>query len=250
MNKEKYFKKYSEEHIHFYDLEIPDLLRKAIKSKNSRDFSLVDLGCGDGRLLFSLQERELLSNAEKIVGVDLSHERIENLKENVKNTIGIISDTCNVKDLKNETFDVVISSQVIEHVSDDNELLKEIGRLLKSDGIAYISTVVKKWYGFYIYRNNGRVILDPTHVREYSSKEEFLDLLERNGLKTLEYKVNRIKYPLLDLIIRIFIKTGLIKPSDARNAYMGSKQMSLIRKLTKPIIGYYNIEVLCEGARG
>ena len=74
------------------------------------------------------------------------------------------------KKSENEIFDVVISSQVIEHVSDDNELLKEIGRLLKSDGIAYISTVIKKWYGFYIYRNGGKFRLDPTHVKEYPSK--------------------------------------------------------------------------------
>jgi 2-polyprenyl-3-methyl-5-hydroxy-6-metoxy-1,4-benzoquinol methylase len=240
------FREYSEKHIHFYDLEISDLVEKAVKSKNGRDFSVIDLGCGDGSLLFSLQRKGLLLNAEKIVGIDLSPERVKNLRKNVKGVIGIVSDACNVEELENNVFDVVISSQVIEHVSDDNELLKEIRRLLKSDGIVYISSVIKKWYGFYIYRNKGRFRLDPTHVREYSSKEDFLNLLKRNGLKISEYEVKIVKYPLSDLIIRMFIKMGLTKSSTARNVYIESRWMKSYRKLIIPIIGYYTIEVLCK----
>lgn len=246
MDENQYFKNYSERHIHFYDLEIPDLLEKAVKSKNSRDFSVVDLGCGDGSLLFSLQKRGLFSNAEKIVGVDLSPERIKNLRENVKNVIGIASDACNVKELENEVFDVVISSQLIEHLPNDIDLLQEIRRLLKRDGVAYISSVIKKRYGFYIYRSKRGFRLDPTHVREYSSKEVFLNLLERSRLKTLKYRIKIVKYPLSDLIIRAFIKMGLIKPFDARNIYMENKWMISIRKLIIPIFGYYTIEVMCK----
>jgi len=240
------FREYSKKHVHFYDLKISDLLEKAVKSKNSRDFSLVDLGCGDGSLLFSLQSKGLLLNAGKIVGVDLSPERIKNLGKNAKGVVGIVSDACNVEELENNVFDAVISSQVIEHVSDDNELLKEIRRLLKSDGIAYISSVIKKWYGFYIYRNKGKFRLDPTHVREYSSKEDFLKLLERNELKISECKVKIVKYPLSDLIIRMLIKIGLTNSSTARNVYIESRWMKSYRKLIIPIIGYYTIEVLCK----
>jgi len=240
------FREYSKKHIHFYDLEISDLVEKAVKSKNSRNFSLVDLGCGDGSLLFSLQRKGLLLNAEKIVGIDLSPERIKNLGKNAKGVVGIVSDACNVEELENNVFDAVISSQVIEHVSDDNELLKEIRRLLKSDGIAYISSVIKKWYGFYIYRNKGKFRLDPTHVREYSSKEDFLKLLERNGLKISECKVKIAKYPMSDLILRMLIKIGLTNSSTARNVYIESRWMKSYRKLIIPIIGYYTIEVLCK----
>jgi 2-polyprenyl-3-methyl-5-hydroxy-6-metoxy-1,4-benzoquinol methylase len=246
MDENQYFKNYSERHIHFYDLRIPDLLEKAVKSKNSRDFSVVDLGCGDGSLLFSLQKRGLFSNAEKIVGVDLSPERVKNLRGNVKGAIGIVSDACNVKKLENEVFDVVISSQLIEHLPNDIDLLQEIWRLVKGNGVVYISSVIKKWYGFYIYRNKGRFRLDPTHVREYSSKEDFLHLLERNGLKISEYRIKMVKYPLPDLIIRVFIKIGLIKPSDARGMYIENKWMTLIRKLIIPIFGYHTIEVVCK----
>lgn len=246
MDLDQFFNNYSRKHIHFFDLEVSDLVEKVIKNKNRENFNLIDLGCGDGNLLFSLQKKELLSNAEKIIGVDLSPLRIQNLKENIKGAIGIVSDVCNVKRLENEIFDVVISSQVIEHVYNDNELLKEIKRLLKSDGVAYISTVIKKWYGFYIYRRDGRFRLDPTHVREYSSKINFLNLLERNELKIINYRIKIITFPLSDLIIRIFIKIGFIDPSAVRNIYIKNKWIKLFRKIIIPIIGYYTIEVLCE----
>jgi SAM-dependent methyltransferase len=171
------------------------------------------------------------------------------LRGNVKGAIGIISDACNVKKLENDVFDIVISSQLIEHLPNDIDLLQEIWRLVKDDGVVYISTVIKKWYGFYIYRNKGKFRLDPTHVREYSSKEIFLNLLERNRLKILEYRIKTMKYPLPDLIIRVFIKMGLIKPSDARNVYMENKWMISIRKLIIPIFGYRTIEALCEKSR-
>jgi SAM-dependent methyltransferase len=244
--KNNFFKKYSEKHIHFYDNNISNMLEDSIKLKNKRDFNIIDLGCGDGRYLFYLKKKNFLSNAKQIVGVDLSPTRIKILKKNTKDIIGIVSDACNVKELENETFDVVISSQVIEHIYNDNDLLKEIKRLLKSDGVAYISTVIKKWYGIYIYRRDGRFRLDPTHIREYSSKINFINLLTRNGLKTIDYKIKIIRYPLSDLIIRILIKIGLINPPAIRNIYIESKLMKLFRKIIIPIIGFYKIEVLCE----
>jgi len=240
------FREYSKKHIHFYGQEISDLLSKAIKAKNQKNFSIVDLGCGDGNILFSLKQKGLLSNVENIVGVDLSPERIENMRTNINGVIGIISDACNVKELEDEVFDVVIASQLIEHVPNDINLLMEVKRLLKSDGVAYISSVFKKWYGIYIYRYKGKFRLDPTHIREYSSKDDFLDLLEKNGLKILECRIKIVKYPLTDIIIRILIKTGLIKPSDARTIYLKSKWIKSFRRLLLPIFGYYSIGVLCE----
>jgi hypothetical protein len=73
--------------------------------------------------------------------------------------------------------------------------------------------------------------LDLTHVREYYSKEVFLDLLERNRLKISEYRIKMVKRPLPDLIIRIFIKMRLIKPSNARKVYIESKVDEINKKI-------------------
>lgn len=60
-----------------------------------------------------------------------------------------------------ETFDAVISFQVIEHIEDDHKFVEELFRVLKKGGVAIISTPNKP---LSLTRN-------PWHVREYSSAE-------------------------------------------------------------------------------
>lgn len=47
---------------------------------------------------------------------------------------GIITDVCDLKQIPNNSFDVAISSQVIEHVPDDSKMLKEVYRILNQAG--------------------------------------------------------------------------------------------------------------------
>ena len=125
---------------------------------------------------------------------------------------GFVGDVEKLDHIQDNTFDIAISSQVIEHVSNDVRMLKEVFRILKPNGYFYVSTVIKKWYGFWIYWKNG-FKLDPTHVREYGSSEEFLRLLKESGFKIIKYKVYNVTYPLIDLMIRALIAFKIIKPS-------------------------------------
>ncbi len=243
---ENYDLNFDKTHIHFYDREVPNLLRKAAELKNIKEFNIVDLGCGDGRLLFSLQANNLLKNSKKIFGVDISPIRIEKFKKIFPQSDSLVSDVCNLDPIGKESFDIIISSQVIEHVSDDNKMLKEIWRLLKPNGIAYISSVIKKRYGFYIYRVNGKIRLDPTHVREYSSEEEFSNLIKRNKFKILDIEIKPIRYPLIELLMRLLIKIGIVSESSFQKMYVEKKWMKITKKINVPIIGYRSIEVLCK----
>ena len=238
----KNFREYSEKHIHFIDFSIPEMLESLLKRLN-KPYSIIDLGCGDGRILYALHSKGLLKNASRIVGVDISEERIKRLKEFCPFAEGIVADICDLNQILDNSFDVAISSQVIEHVPDDSKMLKEVYRILKPDGYFYVSTVIKRWYGFWVYWNNG-FKLDPTHVREYKSEQEFLNLLKDNGFEIVEYRTEKVKYPIMDLIIiiRFFIKAGLIKPSP--DFYQKHKLLRKLRKIKMPVVGYRTIEVV------
>jgi ubiquinone/menaquinone biosynthesis C-methylase UbiE len=238
----KNFHEYSEKHVHFIEeFNIP-FLEKLLRGFN-KPFSIVDLGCGDGRFIYSLYKRGLLNKAKRVVGVDISKERIDRLKEICPFTEGLVADVTNLKELKNNSFDIAISSQVIEHVSDDKRMLKEVYRILKPKGYFYVSTVIKKWYGFWIYWNGG-FKLDPTHKREYSSEEEFINLLENNGFQVLEWRIERIRYPFIDLMLRFLIYANIIEPTS--NFYVKHSHLEKLRKLKLGVIGYRTIEVLSQ----
>jgi len=241
------FQSYSRKHMHFYDEEVPALLELglALTKDISENPMIVDLGCGDGKLLFAMYRKGFLdNNVGGIYGVDISLERIKRLERELPFVKGIISDALNVKNLKDSSIDLVICSQLIEHVKDDDALVLEIKRLLKSGGLAYVSSVIKKWYGIYFYFNNGSFRLDPTHVREYSSVDDFVELFEKKGFEVINVVTHQIMYPLPDLVIRLFIKFGFMEP-DVR-FYQRHKIFSWLRKLRAPVLGYKTIEVLAK----
>ena len=236
----KDFNKYSKEHIHFYNKLAPVFLMDLVSKLNPK--SLADLGCGDGAILFGLQQKGLLEDVDNMVAIDLSQIRLERVKNNIANVKTICSDVCDVKELKDNQLDLVICSQVIEHVDDDKKLLNEIYRVLKPSGFLYISSVVKKWYGWYFYRCNGKWVLDPTHLREYSSSTEFRDLLTDNGFKILEQKLSLFKPSIGNAFNRLLIKFGVLDEEKIRK----SKILSIFPNLRVPVFGYYIIEVITK----
>lgn len=231
--------------MHFYDGEFSVLLELGLALTNVIEKpGIVDLGCGDGKLIFALDKREILKNVGEIVGVDVSESRIERLRKELPFVKGIVSDALNVKELPDSSFDFVICSQLVEHVGNDDMLMLEIKRLLKGRGLVYISSVIKKWYGAYFYFKDGSFRLDPTHVREYSSVDELVGLIANQGFEIISVKTRQVMFPLSDLIARLFIKIGLLKPNV--RFYQQHTFLYEIRRLLIPVVGYKSIEVLAR----
>jgi 2-polyprenyl-3-methyl-5-hydroxy-6-metoxy-1,4-benzoquinol methylase len=238
------FKNYSEKHIHFIEIFDEPMLEKLI-SKFNEDFSLIDIGCGDGRNIYSLYKKSLLKKAKNIIGVDISEERIKRFEKINPFSKGLVGDVCNLN-LGHNIFDVVISTQVIEHVTDEDKMLKNVWYILKPQGYLYISSVIKKWYGLWIYWNKG-FKLDPTHLREYKSVKEFLKVLEKNGFEIIEWEVRKIRYSIIDLILRFLIKINIIKPET--DLYYRYPLLLKLRKITIRVLGYYNISVVARAIK-
>lgn len=244
--KHDFLKEYSKGHIHFYDEEVPFLLRLGLvlTSESTEKPRLVDLGCGDGRLIFALYRKKSLENIGGIAGVDLSESRITRLSKELPFVKNVVSDALNVREFVDSSFDYVICSQLIEHVEDDERLMLEIRRLLRSKGLVYVSSVIKKWHGVYFYFKSGSFRLDPTHKREYSSAGEFSSLIEGKGFEITHVRTRQVMFPLVDLILRLLAKVGLIEVNVT--FYQQHKFLNKTRRLQVPVIGYSVIEVLAK----
>ena len=161
---------------------LPPLVFKIIEGKEIH--TIADFGCGDGVNIIPLAKRYPSKN---FIGVDISKRRIDDLINKLpkhKFIVGNVSAT----NIKSESIDFLICTQVIEHVPDDLKLVDELYRVVKSKGYLFISSVIKKPWAIYRYRNNGRFVLDPTHVREYPSKEAFLSIL-KDKFSLMDFKV-------------------------------------------------------------
>lgn len=103
-----------------------------ILSLVAQQSTVLDIGCGIGILLDRLRKEKSC----KVFGIDISAEAIRALKNN--NIDGIVAMVPPVP-LPSNSFDIVIASELFEHVAKPRALLKEMIRIAKAKGIIIIT---------------------------------------------------------------------------------------------------------------
>ena len=97
---------------------------------------VLDVGCGDGRTAF-----ELIKQGAEVYGIDISKKAINYAKTFVPEGKFSVQDITKTN-FKNEEFDAIILSEVIEHIppTDLKLCLIECYGILKREGILVLST--------------------------------------------------------------------------------------------------------------
>ena len=100
--------------------------------------TMLDLGCGEGRHIFGVMEK--FPNL-KCIGLDPHIESLdkafEGLKflESISNTkTNFLSGSAYSLPFSDDSFDLVVCSEVLEHLHDYKDAIKEINRVLKPGG--------------------------------------------------------------------------------------------------------------------
>ncbi|MCK4445090.1 MAG: methyltransferase domain-containing protein [Thermoplasmata archaeon] len=168
---------YREEHID----DILSLLYPQL-TKPLNECTVLDMGCGIGGLSIPAA-----SKVKEIKGIDLNESYIticqqkaeENRLQNAEFRVGSLFDLD-----EEERYDVVLCSDVLEHVENQEGVLKKIVFSLKKGGVFYLTTNNKYWpmEGHY-----GLLFLS------YQSKEKALKRIIRKG-KGKVYNVYPLSY--------------------------------------------------------
>lgn len=148
---------------------IEHLHRYAIAQKITKNKVVLDIASGEGYGSFLLSK-----SATKVFGVDIDKESINHAKvkyaasKNIEFSVG----STDAIPLEDRSVDVVISFETIEHHDKHDLMMKEVSRVLKTDGVLLISSPEKSIY-------SKRDPNNPYHIRELTL-DEFSDLLKRN----------------------------------------------------------------------
>lgn len=112
------------------------LLRNRVNFCNKK---VLDFGCGNG---YMWQWMKDLGLSAEYVGAEFSEESIVNLKNNFGNEIEVVAVKNFPLPYEEETFDIILVTEVIEHLSDDilQKDIREWRRLLKKEGLLIITT--------------------------------------------------------------------------------------------------------------
>ncbi len=129
---------------------------------------VLDIACGEG-----YGSAMLANKAEKVIGIDISleavqHARRKYLKENLEFMVG----SCSEIPLPDSSVDLVVSFETIEHHSQHDEMMLEIKRVLRPEGVIIISSPDKYNYS-----------IEPRFKNDYHEKElyqhEFISLIDK-----------------------------------------------------------------------
>lgn len=225
---------YSQVAPQYYQDEIPPLLARYLDSASYE--TILDCGCGDGSLLYALLKRRDME-MKKIFAIDLSQKRIALVAGIDPKIIATVDSAETMDTIVDNSIDFLISTQVIEHV-DDAIMIQSIAQKVKKNGTVYVSTVFKKWYGWYFYRHHGTWVLDPTHLREYTADDQLLRLFDPLQFKVLSSNKQLQWFPVSDFFVK---RLGL-----KNRALYEHRFMQFIRKIKIPIFGYYNWEIVLQ----
>ncbi|NOT74612.1 MAG: methyltransferase domain-containing protein [Cyclobacteriaceae bacterium] len=146
------------------------LLKPYVVSPEWIKGDLLEVGCGEGRGI-----DWLLPSVKSYSAIDKIESAVIGLREKYPAS-KFISGHLPPLPFDDNSFDSVVSFQVIEHIEDDVLFLKEIFRVLRPGGIALITTPNRLQS---LSRN-------PWHIREYTAPE--LTKLARTIFPTVEMK--------------------------------------------------------------
>lgn len=132
--------------------------------RNFNGEKYLDVGAGTG------QNTLAFSEVKDIFPIDISKIALKYLSENNSNVVG--GDITKLP-YKDNSFDGAIMLDVLEHIEDHENVMKELSRIIKKKGKLIITVPAHKF--LWSYHD-----LALHHKRRYG-KKEFIDVVENNG---------------------------------------------------------------------
>lgn len=173
------------------------LIDKRLLNKKKNSIKILSVGCGIGyELTFFLKQ-----GYTKLYGIDINKYSLKTAKKNCPLAFFSYGDIYQIP-YRNSYFDLILLIEVIEHLDYPIKALQEVRRVLKSDGVLFLTTpnrmglmglsngpikfITKGYYYKSILRLLGLITCGPEHPREYFSFE-LSKILQRNGFNHITY---------------------------------------------------------------
>jgi len=146
--------------------------------------TMLDLGCGEGRHIFGVMEKfpdlKCIGLDPHIESLDKAFEGLKFL-ESISNTkTSFLSGSAYSLPFCDDSFDLVVCSEVLEHLHDYKDAIKEINRVLKPGG-QFLASVPAEfpekicWFLSEAYQNQ-----PGGHLRIFKKNELIKEIAEHN----------------------------------------------------------------------
>lgn len=146
------------------------ILKNILKKRQNKLNTFVDLGAGNGNFAKAIDEENIF---REVIASDISEVCIESCKK-----LGLKTKKCSIEDFEDASLDCITFNDLIEHVFDPVEFIKECHKKLSADGILMLSTPNGEGFDFKILKEKTENITPPEHLQYFNPKSIRM-LLER-----------------------------------------------------------------------
>lgn len=125
----------------------PVRLRYIKKSVNLTNKKILDIGCGGGLLTESMA-----SCGGLVTGIDISKNLIQIATEHARETNLNITYICNTAEefatTQQSSYDLITCMELLEHVADPISVIDACRKLIKPNGLLFLSTINRNWKAY------------------------------------------------------------------------------------------------------
>ena len=186
---------------------------------------ILDVGCGGGGYLYRLKQwgwdaygvepNEIGVKQARSLGLNVAHGMVEDGR------------------FENDFFDVIRLSNVVEHLPNPKMVFQEIHRILKPNGIVYITVHNTRSMVFWLFRENWYALDAPRHVISYSPKTLNV-LAEATGFEVVRQNFAAGPFNFVRSMKYLAEEKGEQWPSWLRRTRWDRNK--LIRRMLKPFL--------------
>lgn len=119
------------------DLKRLKFIADNLPIKDNEPLHILEVGCGNGNICY-----QLARYGNIVTGIDISQTAINYAMSNFGNTPGLqfkVMDAHELKPAKNEKYDVIVCSEVLEHLQRPEQLVDHFKELLTEHGIVILT---------------------------------------------------------------------------------------------------------------
>ncbi|MDP3791612.1 MAG: class I SAM-dependent methyltransferase [Candidatus Omnitrophota bacterium] len=166
-------------------------LKAALKGREKETLNILDAGVGFGQYSYYLSRA---FPRAKICAVDIDKSRIENFRPFInRENLNIETRHSDLVDLQQDNqFDLILCTDVLEHIEKDNAVVATFFKALKRDGILIVGVPASPQKRVLPFLRNADFFKPHSleHVREGYALSEITGIIEKNKLKIIDTRIS------------------------------------------------------------